>query len=428
MDNGQWSVTLKPNTPRSFLNGDAASSNYMYATLVVTPLHHDVGAISDSNLLATARFAGVYLEQSDDGYTMKGEGLPWWLGDENNGDMYTGADTSNAAATFSSCITNRVLNFANGMTAGTVDSTTGTLSVVSKAGQTRRQTLDTVCAAFDYEWRVNPDFTLDAGQRFDLFDSNAVIFTQDGGRDGNIVGLRSELSLDSVSGEEYRTDMEVNWNEGVTNGTASNTPPTTWRTPAGTVPVLTSVLDTGQRGKIRGRRTIAKIAAWILKNQNRASVVAQHEANQVNSYEYQITAEVDEYDPLRFFSVGDTAYVYDLNRGIVDTGNEVYYRGSALHPQQIRIVSVEWPFQEGMGVYLVRYFGDGGSNRSILDLTPRVLFEESTTTVTLSTNVRYHKRNAQRTGAHRRRIARHAAAIIHRNDLLSQLTFGRHRR
>lgn len=414
MDNGSWSVKLLPTTPRYIIDGEIAISNRLFSTFVVTPSHVDITAdrLSTSQILPLSRFTGVYLDQDDDGYTIGGDGLAWWLGDENNGDMFTTANAVTTASNFAVRLQSQVLDFANGLSIGSnVNATTGTITLAFESGQTRRQTLDTLCAAYGYEWRINPTGTVDGNTAALLYDSNHILFTEGGGRDGTVQGLAADLSVDKVTGRNYRTKIEVDWNDGVANGSATNTPSVTWNNFSNATPVLTSLVNSKPKGTKSAPQGVDKIVAWIIQNDKRADQVARRVADRAAIHEYSITVQIDEYDPWRFYRVGDYVYVHDLQRGIFDASHEVYHRGSTLHPLQLRAMSHTTPIAEGMGVYLIRHDASGAGAVTIFDLTPYVKFEETTTAIELSTNVRYHARNATSTRINRNKATRIAQQI-----------------
>jgi hypothetical protein len=83
----------------------------------------------------------------------------------------------------------------------------------------------------------------------------------------------------------------------------------------------------------------------------------------------------DDYDVVGAFSIGDWAWVYDPDTGLVDTQNEIVFRGERINPIRLRMVGASWPIRQGMTVaYRDK---DGGW----LDLTPFVDWEGGETTV-----------------------------------------------
>jgi hypothetical protein len=123
-----------------------------------------------------------------------------------------------------------------------------------------------------------------------------------------------------------------------------------------------------------------------------ANNVATRAANRVNSYAVEVKADIDEYDPWRFFQVGDSVWVYDQELGLTDSANEVYYRGVAIRPQKLRVQAMTSPIRQGYGVYL-RYWT--GAAFAYYDLSPYVEYEEGPVTLELGTRDRFHRKNAR---------------------------------
>jgi hypothetical protein len=49
---------------------------------------------------------------------------------------------------------------------------------------------------------------------------------------------------------------------------------------------------------------------------------------------------------------GDRVWCYDPEVGLIDTANQVTWRGEVITPVQMRVASLTWPITQGMGVYL----------------------------------------------------------------------------
>ena len=421
MEQGEWSVGLKPDTPTSVLDAIDVRT-YAFASIVITPQWHRPGDLSDANLLAQSRFTGVYLAQTDGRLNLEGASLDWWLGDENDGgNLYTGVDGTSADLDLEDQLDARIFtSFANGLTKGTVDSLATLRTIKTEGGTTRRAFLDAICSLYPsgpYEWRVNPDGSVDVNQQADLYPTSSTptaVLTLEGGREGALNGLHAELDLDSVDASDWRSQVTVAWDDaagGANYGSASNTPPTNWVDFAGGAPDVKTQNDWQPRVSFRERRrwslrvTANKFAAWVVNSQTQANQLATRHANQTNSYSIDVTAHIDEYDPWRYIEVGDSVYVYDQELGLVDTANEAYYRGSVIHPQKLRVHGWTTPILEGYGVYLRRWTG---AAFDYYDLTPYVEFEEDDTTLDLGTRARFHRRGARPKPFNKRRLRRQA--------------------
>lgn len=417
-DEGEFQVALVADTPSDVLLRAASIKNYAHASVVITPQHFRVGDISDADLRAMARWSGLYYAQTDQLLNLEGPGLIRALGtDSVGGDMYAGVDTTSASLDLEDQLDARIFtSFANGLTKGTVNAAATARTIKIPGAQTRRVIFDTILAAYvsgGYEFRVNPDGSVDVNTAANLYATTpTVALTREGGRDGNITGLAADLDLSTVDVEDWRSDVEVRWNEttpGTNNGVASNSPPSTWKNLAGAAPEEHEVIDWQPRRQFRERPNRSdryngsRYGVWAVNAQAQATNLAVSHANQSASYALEVTADVDEYDPWRFLDTGHYVWVYDQQLGLVDTANEVYYRGSAIHPLKLRVQAMTTPIQEGYGVYL-RYWD--GAAFALLDLTPYVEWEDDLTTIELGTRSRFHPRNARPRRFNRRRVRR----------------------
>jgi hypothetical protein len=405
MDNGSWEVSLKADTPQRVLDSVDVRT-YAYATIVVTPGR--VGTtLTDSVFLDAARYSGVYLGQSDGRLNLQGEGLVWWLGGENDGGrLYVGTNTTGGPFTLADQLDARIFTSSgNGLTRGSTDALATTRTIAIEGGTTPRQFLDTICALYNstpFEWRVNTDGTVDIDDQTALYSTTTtptVVFTREGGKDGNITGVAAELELSSVDVNDYRTSVYVDWSDGTNNGLATNSPPSGWVNFAGGSIDYRAQIDSRPRREFQDRPNRwswraggSHYAAWVVNAQTQADQMATRAANQVASYAVEARADIDEYDPWRLFKPGDSVYVYDQALALIDTANQVYYRGSAIHPQKLRVQGWDTPILEGYGVYLRRWTG---SAFDYVDLSDYVEWEEGSTTVDLGTRARFHRRNAR---------------------------------
>jgi hypothetical protein len=250
--------------------------------------------------------------------------------------------------------------------------------------------------------------TDDIGKTWTL-NGNAYI---NGGPGTPVVGLPCELEVPSVDVEDYRTDIVTgNPNTAIVGG-ATNTPPALWVDFAGDPPVLTSYQSSSPRADFQDhpRRWSARIganryAAWVLNSVAQANQMAVRLANSVNTYAVEVKADVNVYDAGRYFSVGDTVYVWDQQLRLSDNAHEVNYRGEPAHPKKLRVQRMEVPIRDGMGVYL-RYWD--GAAFDYVDLSRYVDYEEGPVRVDLGTKSRFRRVEARPRRFNRRRKARQA--------------------
>lgn len=420
-EEGSFSVPLLPELPRSVQTAIDIRT-YAFAQVIVTPEWIRPGDVTDTELRGMARYCGLYYQQSDNLLNLEGPGLRRLLGTDNDaGDMYGGVDTTSANLNFADQLDARIFtSHANGLTRGSTNAL-ATLRTIKIPGNVTRLTLmETIMAIYDttpFEDRINPDGTVDFDTQATLYPTTTtptVILTAEGGRDGTVTGLHADLDLGTIDVDDVRSRIEARWNEttpGTNNGIANNTLPSTYVDYAGGAIDHVSVIDFNPRKQFRERPNKsdryngARYGAYYVNTLTQANNLATRHANQTAAYSLEVTADVDEYDPWRFVKVGDSVWCYDLDLNLVDTANEVYYRGSAIHPQKLRVQAMTTPIVEGYGVYLRRSDGAGGF-LTPYDLTPFVDFEEGDTTFELGTHKRFHRANARPRRFNRRRIRR----------------------
>lgn len=355
MSSGQWSVTLSADTPLNIVHelGVAKSG---FAHIVITPNHVTPTDFTDSGLLGVARYTGVYRKRS--GRVLSGAGLATWLGDESGkGDVLT---SPTAHTTFSGWIgALRPAYF----TAGVTSSIAGTF-VQTYQRVTRRKALDEVCAFYDAEWRVRPDFTFDAGTRAALFltTPRAVVVKRkaDSGTSAGYTGISGDLEVDE--------DTE-SWARAVLYYFDSNQQ---LHQPDGGV----ADADVPFRNPTGGAAQVRQVVESSTPATGEAAGLASAEYSKVRDIQRTLTLTADHYDIGADVTVGDDLWVYDPDAGLVDTANQIEFRGETIFPTKIRCVGYTWPVRLGMGVYLRRYVKVSGVwTVDWIDLTEYVEWE-----------------------------------------------------
>lgn len=383
MDNGGWDLQLDRRTPRSVLDS-IDIRDHLWADFVVTADDWEPGELSDADLLSQAVYRGVYLGQGRDRTSLDGEGLEFLLGTSGDGgELYASTDFTSSTKDFELQLDDRVFARANGITKGSViDTTATTFNLGIEGGDTARETLDTACRIApggpNY-WRINLDLTLDADDLATLWPTATtptVILTDAGGPEGALDGFAAELDMDGLDGREVRSNVQVDWNDGTNNGTASPTLPATYRNPAGGAMVQRALIDWRPKRPRPPTERWRKVAAWGIKSQGRANQLAAAEANERAVIREELTATLpDLVVPWRYdLTPGNTVYVDDLDLDLINTANEVYYRGEACHPTTGRVDEMTSPFTEDLGYWLRVY--DGVSAFDWVHLTRYVVPEE----------------------------------------------------
>jgi hypothetical protein len=204
MKPGQFGVSLQPGTPKSVMSQIAPFDHVVVTRTRLNP----IDAYSDANILTQSLYTGVIEDLSRTDNTLSGFGLEYWLGTpDGRGDLLDAAVARSAGALSAWIGDLRP----SSLSAGTVNNT-GTSTVTNTfQGTTRREAIDAVCRAAGAEWRVNPDFTLDAATAANLFvTSPALVITRrSGGNDGQYRGVEVDNLSTSESVSTYVTEAVV---------------------------------------------------------------------------------------------------------------------------------------------------------------------------------------------------------------------------
>jgi hypothetical protein len=215
-ETGDWSIGLNPQTPRR-VTDLLSLIDHAYSTIVVLPVEVDSTSYTDAQMLGMARYSGRFTGQADNNLVLNGEGLVSWLGDENDGgNMYVGATSTSGPFDLVDQLDARIFTSrANGLTAGQINDASDTRTIAIEPGTTPRQFLDTICTVYQggpYEWRVNPDGSVDVDREGLLYPTSSdplVILARDGGK-GTTTGLTGWLQLDGT-GDHAATTASAPW-------------------------------------------------------------------------------------------------------------------------------------------------------------------------------------------------------------------------
>jgi hypothetical protein len=221
----------------------------------------------------------------------------------------------------------------NGITDGTVN--TSGLTAITGSGPTvgsTREFLDFICALAGAEYRMNPDLTMDFATAANLFVTTpTTVVTRTGaGPDGTVRGIPAPNLSQTTSARQIVTEVQV-------------------VQPSGLVDTSTSGL-TAPVGPTNGStRFIKRLAADSNGNISTSGekVLALYE-----SQRKKVTLDSSEFAVTRFVSPGDYVYLYAPESGLYDTANQVEFRGITMQPIKLRLKTVTWPFEAGMGCYL----------------------------------------------------------------------------
>lgn len=372
---GSWSLTLVDDTPRSITDQLG-----FFGHIGIWRGRVDVEQSDDATLLATARYVGVLREKPTGPRSLEGAGMIYWLGDEDGKGAVLESPVVFNAATLTECVT-RLLPPA--VTVGTIHDPGGTYTGTHQ-WQTPRAVLDTICAAFGVEYRVNNNGTIDVGTQAQLYGSttSTIISARNiGGQDFDLTSLGGTFTTDT-SVIDYsdrvvllgqKTDNAGNSTSFVEASASATTSP--YKDLHGnTVHVTRTVSDAGQ--------TDAS-----------APAAAQLQLNEFNRAKRALSIRAEDYDTTGTAVVGQNAYVFDPENGLVDTTQQLDFRGELIFPQLIRISALQWSVtaghtvafrtQDGVWVDLTRYVSwDPGSDEITVGDLPRTLTTSSNPVLT----------------------------------------------
>lgn len=358
---GEWSVTLKPETPRSIRLAPVKRDH-----VVITP-----GYVADRNptaaaLFAQARYTGRIIDIGDR-LTFSGDSVLGWIGDGDSPprgplSYYPGLLTDTFATYLSHYLP------ANGITIGTGYSSPAAGAVRRASGlESLRSALDRMALDVDAEYRVNHDGTLDYGAPGSLWKSGAAIDTiltlDPAGNEPGLNGLQVARFDVKESGARAVSGAQINHNTGAYD-------------PAG--PSLGYGFDGVTAADVHYVETFNGDAAAAAVRWSQ--VIAQRSDTQT------VTAEIVTPDIGRYMTrgmPGDWLYVFDPETGLADYTNPgPVYRGQPTYPlESLRIVEADWPVSSNFGLFHIA--SNGGTN-AVTDWTPYVAYETGTTMLTLA--------------------------------------------
>jgi hypothetical protein len=367
---GSWEIKFTADVPRDVLDAVA-----FFGHVAISPGRLDPLQYGD-NLLTTARYVGVVRTRTwgDDGRTNAvgddlsagGPGMAMWLGDEDDkGYVYENA-VMPASASFATTINALLPASGSGgsVTTGTLYSVAGTYTGTHR-WETPRTAIDYVCTTMSttsvpVSWRVNGTGTLDAGPESSLYVTTptCVITPTDAGED---MSLRALLGLTDVTRdmEDYSTRV-VLLAEGEGTSIATGT----------------ADIDGGLNPYKDIHGNTLKLTRMVSESDTataNASVRAALALSQFTSTRTALTLSTSDYDVHGTFQVGDYVWVYDPDAGLVDTAQEITFRGQRLNPVKLQVTETSWSVTAG---YTVAYRAADGT---WTDLTRWIDWETDTT-------------------------------------------------
>lgn len=334
MKTGGWSLDLVESTPRRLLQLVANGAH-----LVITPARLDLAnGISDANMLASAIYTGVITRRPSP-TAMEGHDLSWWLGTPDGVGPIIEAKVTLSSSTLADAVGAVLPTNGNGITVGSVTNT-GTNVTGEFVFITRREYLDAVCRAAGAEWIVAPDGSFSAAVNTTLFESNPdlVITRHTEGPDSTYRGIAGgplvkARTIDSLTRKVIvAAKGEGSAIVGLGSATAGTFPYTDL---SGSTPLMTRIVDASSAAGSTPANNIATATLAMFDGE-----------------EYELTISSDTYALPMHMDVGDWVYVWDPDADLIDTTNQITWRGDVISPLKVRVYEISWPVQRGMGVYL----------------------------------------------------------------------------
>jgi hypothetical protein len=326
---GSWHITLKQDTPRDIMNQLEEFGHIAIFPGRVNPKEYGDGMLLKAHYVGPLRSK---YKQPDGTFDIKGVGMAYWLGDEDDkGDVFE-TEVDITAQTFANTI--RALLPPNGaVIEGTLTNVSGTYTGRHQY-ETPRKAITYVTDTYSgtegspVEWRVNGNGTLDAGPITALYQTTptALLVRKDPSRDMQITGVKASMSMD-YDIEDYTTRVVLlAEGEGASIPTAdADAPPTPYNDIHGN-PVISTrlVSESGTSTANAAARAALELNRW---QDPRMAI-------QINSDEYDIRGD---------FVVGDYVNAYDPDNNFLDDSNQIMYKGQPIHPVALRVIEMNWP-------------------------------------------------------------------------------------
>lgn len=360
---GSWGVTFNKKMP------DEVWKRLEYFGHICIHVGRNPGPLDDS-LLKSARYVGPVRSINDNtesNRSIGGLGMATWLGDpDGKGDIIKDPLTVNDEFHL---VIAALLPASGSVTAGSIFNIGENFSSTFQF-QNPRDAIDYVCqtVGVDAAWRVNGDGTLDAGLESQIFQTNpkCVVIEKKIARN---VAAFEDMFLTGLSGtadtsrdvEDYTTDVLL-LAQGI-NGqfvqAEANTDP-------GDVPYV----------DIHGNKVkLERIVSESETDATNAPARAQLQLNRFSGSRDALTLGTSNYDIKGNAQVGDYLWVYDPEMGLIDTANEIPWRGQRINPYKLQLTETTWPITSKMSVFYRA--GDG----TWTNLTKYVVPETGETTL-----------------------------------------------
>ena len=396
MGAGNFGVTfIQDQTPSEVINKIKE-----WGHIVITPQEMNPSLYDDASMLASARYTGIILAKTlEEGIvTVSGQGLQLYLGDDRGKGMVI-AENKNIGnkRSYNNLPLSSVL-FQSSTPFGIMRDESGNLQAITQGTifdgsetykgdhfvETALHALKFICEDLGFEYRINPDATIDAGAPENLFvgvntDPNTVIVKTGYGDDPTYTGLSPTGARTEFDARDYVTKVDFIAEVGAFSE------PTDFEGEAslssGDIPYYDLQ---GNKLSRTGLVTVPDMDSLRLDSQ------AQVMLNELSRVKKVLNLDLEQYEVTGDLKVGDFVFAFDPVLGFNDDAiqaaaesrdiYEVAFRGQQINPIKVRVVGLSYPIQTGMGVYFRSF---DGSNVEYTDLTPYVSFEDGDTQVEL---------------------------------------------
>jgi hypothetical protein len=316
-----------------------------FGHVIVTPNRLPEQTLTHANLLAQAIYHGRIQTRSNQMHTFGGHHITVWMGDaENKGD--SSRPVFLVASTFATYL-DYLINTAgirsgpcNGITIGSGTGATATTRVHDDYSTTdcALSATNRFAAATGNEWRLNHDGSIDYSAIGSLFNATPTVYLlrTGGGPDGTVTGLEVSSLEVSEDFDDYRQSVTC---YGSSSSVGSQT-----------------ITGSTQPYSFDGT-TLGDVRHVMTSSATTNTDCATDASTDLNLNRYtrrEISCSVITRNIRRLCEPGDYVYIYDQATDLVDTSNQVTFRGRTLYPVKVQLAGYTWPITAGMGVYTIQ--------------------------------------------------------------------------
>lgn len=370
---GAWSFQLKQSTPVS-IRRKLDPSVGGFGLMVFTPTRVDPNAYSAGDLRRLASYVGVF-RRNDGGFNPSGASPLVLIGDEHDKGEKLAGGSVYSTRTLDAWLSGLLPT--NGVVKGTVTNTGTDWTSSLPVYVSRRAALEAACAGTGAEFRItvnsSGNIAVDAATQATLYGSTPVgmVIKRDGGREGGIIGLRATEMGASSDVEDATSTV---WWVGRADGGAQ----------IGSATSALPFYAPGGASTIKMERLIDSSSTFAAD----VTTMATLELGKYGSIRREFNIRVDPTDIVGFTQAasgatttavrcGDQVYVYDPEMNIMDTANQVIYRGETVYPLKLRVFGINWPVRGGV------YFITPDASPTVIDLTDYYVPEDGDVTLTV---------------------------------------------